>query len=185
MKTLADHVHEYSAYHQDGWNKLTHFIGVPLVTYSILHFLGWFRWGYAPELPLTGATLFYVTVFIYFLLLDWQITLLQAPFTLTLLALSDRAALLDPTPSLAIFLCTFIGGWIIQLVGHVFEGKRPALADNILQLFNAPVFLTTEVVVLLGFRDDLRRAMVMDAPHAANGQAATVERQTAPEKALI
>ena len=183
MKSLADHVHEYSAYHQDGWNKLTHFVGVPLVTYAILHFLAWFRWGYAPELPLTGATLFYVTVFIYFLRLDWQITLLQAPFTITLLVLADRVALWPWPQSLTVFLATFIGGWIIQLVGHVFEGKRPALADNILQLFNAPVFLTTEVVVLLGFRADLRRAMAAaHAPESVNGQA---DAQTARDKALV
>ena len=174
MKTLADHVREYGAYHRDPWNKLTHFIGVPLVTYSILHFLGWFRWGYAPEVPVSGATLFYVTVFIYFLFLDWQITLLQAPFTLTLLFLSDRVALWSWQSSLAVFAAAFIGGWIIQLVGHAFEGKRPALADNILQLFNAPVFLTTEVVVLLGYRDDLRRAMGEERTPAA-----------APEEALV
>lgn len=182
MKTLADHVHEYSAYHQNGWNKLTHFVGVPLVTYSILHFLSWLRLWYDPQLPLlTGAGLFYLTVISYFLRLDWRITLLQAPFTLTLLVLADRAALLPAATSLAVFGATFVGGWIIQLVGHVFEGKRPALADNILQIFNAPVFLTTEVVVHLGYRDDLRRAMApMDAPRTLeNGQA------LAREKALV
>jgi len=50
----------------------------------------------------------------------------------------------------------FVAGWIIQLIGHAFEGKRPALADNLLQIFNAPLFLTVEVLLLLGFRRDLR-----------------------------
>ena len=91
----------------------------------------------------------------YFLRLDWQITLLQAPFTLTLLWLADRVALWPSFgQSLAVFTATFVGGWIIQLAGHAVEGRRPALAVNFLQLFNAPIFLTAEVVVQLGFRDD-------------------------------
>ena len=48
------------------------------------------------------------------------------------------------------FLTTFVLGWIIQLVGHAIEGKRPALADNILQVFNAPLFLTVEVLASMG-----------------------------------
>src|SRR5678816_4739312 len=28
----------------------------------------------------------------------------------------------------------FVGGWILQLVGHVFEGRKPALADNLFQI---------------------------------------------------
>jgi uncharacterized membrane protein YGL010W len=58
--------------------------------------------------------------------------------------------------SLYIFPATFIGGWIIQLIGHYFEGKRPALADNVMQIFNAPLFLTVEVLFLLGFRRELK-----------------------------
>ena len=111
---------------------------------------------HALDIPYTGATLFYVVVFIYYLCLDWQVALLQAPFTLTLLVLSDRVSVWPLRDSLLVFLATFLGGWLIQLVGHAFEGKRPALADNILQIFNAPLFLTVEVIFLLGFRKDLR-----------------------------
>ena len=52
-------------------------------------------------------------------------------------------------------------GWIFQLAGHAIEGRRPALADNFLQIFNAPLFLTAEVLFLLGFRNDLREAAGM------------------------
>jgi uncharacterized membrane protein YGL010W len=82
----------------------------------------------------------------------------QAPFTLALLWLADRVALWPFLDSLRVFLAAFFGGWLIQLIGHAFEGKRPALADNVLQIFNAPLFLTAEVALLLGCRQDLRRA---------------------------
>lgn len=60
--------------------------------------------------------------------------------------------------SAAVFAAAFVGGWAAQLVGHAIEGRRPALADNVLQIFNAPLFLTAEVLVALGFRSDLRAA---------------------------
>src|SRR5262245_49181991 len=155
MKTLREQLAAYAAYHRDHRNKLTHFIGVPLVTFALFHLLAWFRLVHAPQLPLTAATLFYVTVFLYYLRLDWRVALVQAPFTLTLLGLADRAALLPLPESLAIFGAAFVGGWAVQILGHAFEGKRPALADNILQVFNAPLFLAVEVITALGFRRDL------------------------------
>jgi uncharacterized membrane protein YGL010W len=60
----------------------------------------------------------------------------------------------------------FVGGWILQLVGHVFEGRKPALADNLLQIFVAPIFLAAEVFFALGYKPALhdrvqRRALEM------------------------
>ena len=101
---------------------------------------------------------------IYYLWLDWTIALLQAPLTLALLWLADWVSLLPFTRSLLVFLATFVGGWLIQLLGHFFEGKRPALADNFMQIFNAPLFLTVEILMLLGFRQDLRHPTDLDRP---------------------
>jgi uncharacterized membrane protein YGL010W len=160
MKSLAEQVDSYEGYHGDPRNKLTHYFGVPLVTFAILLFLGWLRFAAFPEVPYTGATLFYLVVFLYYLCLDWKVALCQAPFTLTLLILADWVARWPFAESLLVFLATFVGGWIIQLVGHAFEGRRPALADNLLQIFNAPLFLTVEAAVYLGYRQDLRDAIV-------------------------
>jgi uncharacterized membrane protein YGL010W len=158
MKSLAEQLDAYAAYHADVRNTLTHFLGVPLVTFSIFLVLSWLRFVHEPDVPYTGATLFYAVVFLYYLCLDWRIALCQAPFTLALLWLADRVALWPFPESLLVFLATFLGGWAIQLLGHAFEGKRPALADNLLQIFNAPLFLTAEVAFLLGWRQDLRGA---------------------------
>jgi len=49
----------------------------------------------------------------------------------------------------------FVGGWIFQLVGHVFEGRKPALADNLFQIFVAPIFLVAEVFFALGLKRDV------------------------------
>ena len=53
----------------------------------------------------------------------------------------------------------FVGGWILQLVGHVFEGRKPALVDNLFQIFVAPIFLCAEVFFALGYKPRLHTAM--------------------------
>ncbi|MGO9471522.1 MAG: DUF962 domain-containing protein [Isosphaeraceae bacterium] len=155
MTTLRQQLQSYAAYHHDPRNKATHFFGVPLVTFSLFLALSWFRLRFAPDLPITAATLFYLVVFLYYLRLDWSIGLLQFPFSVALLLVADRVALWPPWASLSVFAAAFVGGWIIQLVGHAIEGKRPALIDNLLQVFNAPLFLTAEVLFALGRRRDL------------------------------
>jgi uncharacterized membrane protein YGL010W len=155
MLTLNHQMQSYWAYHRDPRNKLTHFFGVPLVTFALFLFLSWFRFVHPEVLPITVATLFYLGVAIYYFRLDWQIALTQLPFTLPLLLLADWVATQSMMLSFSVFLATFVLGWIIQIVGHVMEGRRPALADNILQVFNAPLFLTVEALAMAGLRRDL------------------------------
>jgi uncharacterized membrane protein YGL010W len=177
MTSLQVQVNAYSAYHQDTRNKLTHFVGVPLVTFSVFVFLGWLRVVNLQDVPLlSGAALFYLLVFLYYLSLDWFIALVQAPITLGLLYLADRVSVLPFTQSLLVFGATFVGGWIIQLVGHAFEGKRPALADNIMQIFNAPLFLTVEVLLLLGIRKGASGPFLVDE-HPASTEPIVPEPQ--------
>jgi uncharacterized membrane protein YGL010W len=57
------------------------------------------------------------------------------------------------------FIALFVGGWVLQFVGHHYEGKRPALLDNIFQGFIGPMFLVAESLVVMGQRGDLADAM--------------------------
>jgi uncharacterized membrane protein YGL010W len=171
MSTLKQQMQSYGAYHRDPRNKLTHFFGVPLVTFSLFLFLGWFRFVHPEVLPITVATLFYLGVMIYYLRLDWAIALIQLPFTLTLLLLADWVARQSMALSFSLFLAAFVLGWVIQLIGHAIEGRRPALADNILQVFNAPLFLTVEALVLAGFRRDLAEPAPVADPADLAGRA--------------
>ncbi len=158
MRTIVDQIRDYSAYHRDGRNKISHFIGVPLIIYALFVALGWFRF-VAPELlpfPLTAATLFLLGVTIYYAKLDLGLALGQLPFTLALLYAAEQTSILPFRTSVATCGATFVGGWIIQLIGHAFEGRRPALVDNLLQVFNAPLFLLVEVLFSLGLRQSLR-----------------------------
>lgn len=51
-----------------------------------------------------------------------------------------------------------IVSWLVQFVGHgVFEGRAPALLDNLVQaIFLAPFFVWLEVLFMLGYRPELK-----------------------------
>ena len=51
--------------------------------------------------------------------------------------------------------------WILQFIGHgKFEGRAPALLDNLVQaLFLAPLFVWFEVLFKLGYRPELKKRL--------------------------
>src|SRR6266568_2107824 len=45
----------------------------------------------------------------------------------------------------------------VPLARHVFEGRRPALADNLFQIFVAPIFLVAELFFAFGLKREVLR----------------------------
>jgi len=69
------------------------------------------------------------------------------------------AGALGPSSTVVAFGVLFVGGWALQFLGHHYEGKRPALLDNIFQGFVGPMFLVAESLVASGYRADLAAIM--------------------------
>ena len=44
----------------------------------------------------------------------------------------------------------FVVGWVIQFVGHYYEGRKPAFADDIFGLLVGPMFVVLELLALAG-----------------------------------
>ena len=158
MKTLEDQMSFYAAYHQDARNKLTHFIGVPAIVLGVMVALAWLRVD-AGGVTVSGAMVVTAVVLVYYLLLDIPLGLAMAVLFAALLYAAEIIAALPLKAGIAWFLLFFAGGWVIQLVGHVFEGRKPALADNIFQIFVAPIFLCAEVFFALGYKPALHAAV--------------------------
>ena len=150
MSLFQKKIDAYASYHRDPYNKATHFFGVPLVTMSLFIFFGWFRFIHFNWL--TGATLFYLGVAIYYMFLNREVAIPTLAAYLPLLFISHYLSGLPFTESLLWFLGFAGVGWALQLLGHKFEGKKPALVDNIGQIFSAPLFITVEVRELLNKR---------------------------------
>ena len=151
MKTLDQQMAIYAAYHRNRWNKLTHFIGVPAIIFSILIPMSWVSIGG----DLTLAHVFVGAVLAYYFLLDVPLALATTVATGALLYAAKLAAGTGVVSGWIWFGIFFVGGWILQLVGHVFEGRKPALADNLFQIFVAPIFLVAEVFFALGLKRDV------------------------------
>jgi uncharacterized membrane protein YGL010W len=156
MKTLEQQMAFYAAYHRNRWNKATHFIGVPLIIFAILIPMAWLRLPGTAGFDLTAAMLFAVVVLAYYFALDVPLALAMTAFIVPVLWCADWVARLPWQTGLAVFAAAFIGGWILQLVGHGFEGRKPALADNLFQIFVAPIFLAAEAAFALGLRHETR-----------------------------
>ena len=158
MKTLEDQMSFYAAYHQDARNKATHFVGVPLIAFSLMIPLGWLR-AEVGGIALSAALVVTGVLLLYYLALDIALGLaMAAVFGLMLLA-AEPLSQAPFTASLGWFLALFVGGWALQLWGHVFEGRKPALVDNLFQVFVAPIFLAAEVFFALGYRPKLHEAV--------------------------
>jgi uncharacterized membrane protein YGL010W len=156
MKSLEEQMSVYAAYHQDARNKATHFVGVPVIILSLFIPLAWPRVELA-GFTLTAAMAFAAVVLAYYFVLDVALGLAMLVVTGTLVWLGHAIAAQGALAGWTWFAVLFVGGWILQLVGHVYEGRRPALADNLFQIFVAPIFLAAEVFFALGWKPDLQR----------------------------
>jgi uncharacterized membrane protein YGL010W len=163
MKTLDQQMAIYAAYHRNRWNKLTHFIGVPAIIFSILVPMNWVPIGDG----ITLAHIFVGAVLAYYFLLDAPLALATTVATGALLAAARIAAETGFASGWIWFGIFFVGGWILQLVGHVFEGRKPALADNLFQIFVAPIFLVAEIFFALGFKRDVLEKVEARLAHPA------------------
>ena len=168
MKSLEAQMAAYAAYHQDARNKATHFIGVPAIALSLFVPLAWARFELGGVM-VSAAMLLMAIFVLYYLVLDVALGVAMLVAFSILLWAGERIAGLGAVAGWSAFAALFIGGWIFQLVGHVFEGRRPALVDNLFQsVFIAPIFLAAEVFFALGYKPGLqeavqRRAMKMRA----------------------
>ena len=170
MKQLEEQMGFYAAYHQDRRNKATHFVGVPAIVFSLMIALGWLRvdvGGFA----VSAALVVTAVLVVYYLALDVPLGLAMAAVFGLLLWAADPLSRSPLAVSLAWFLILFVGGWALQLWGHVFEGRKPALVDNLFQIFVAPIFLAAEVFFALGYKPQLHQRVQQRALELRNSAA--------------
>jgi uncharacterized membrane protein YGL010W len=50
----------------------------------------------------------------------------------------------------------FVVGWVLQFIGHYYEGRKPAFVDDLIGLLVGPMFVTAEAMFALGWGRALR-----------------------------
>src|SRR5438105_13648615 len=139
MRSLEEQMAIYSAYHQDARNRATHFIGVPAIALSLFIPLAWLRVEVA-GVAITAGMMLTAIVLAYYFALDLVLGLAMLLVFGVLLFAGERIAALGAARGWSWFALLFLGGWILQLVGPVFAGRRPALADTLLLILLATLF---------------------------------------------
>ena len=163
MKTLNDHLAQYAAYHRDPRNIQTHFVGVPMIMLAVVVLLsrpGWTVGG----ILVSPAVLAALTSCVFYARLDLRYAGAMALVLAAMLAAGHGLAGQSTALWLGAGLGLFAVGWVIQFVGHFYEGRKPAFVDDLMGLLIGPLFVIAE----LGFALGLRRS-VQEAVHARSG----------------
>ncbi len=145
----------YAASHRDMRNRATHFVGIPVIVFSLLLVLTLWRFQFAGR-EVSLALMVGGLGILGWLALDLAIGIVLAVMMLPAwYAAEALAGELGVSGTWTAFGALFIAGWAMQFFGHHFEGKRPALLDNVFQAFIGPMFLVAEIMIEMGYRLDL------------------------------
>ncbi len=140
---------QYAHYHRDQRNIVTHFIGVPMIVFAVGVLLS------KPAFML-GGLLLSPAWLVFALAAAWYLTRgepllgLSTAAGVGLLMLLAHRVPDGLAPWLAWGLGFFIVGWLIQFIGHYYEGRKPAFSDDLVGLLVGPMFVVLEMLAPLG-----------------------------------
>jgi uncharacterized membrane protein YGL010W len=158
MKNLVDHLSQYASYHRDSRNIVTHFVGIPMIVLAVAVLLSRPGWEVAGWW-LSPAALVALASTIFYLRLDRSLGVVMA----ALLALCIWAGALLAQQTTWSWLSTGVGlfvvGWVIQFIGHYYEGRKPAFVDDLSGLIIGPLFVVAELAFLLGMLKPLQHSI--------------------------
>jgi uncharacterized membrane protein YGL010W len=160
MKTLVDQLAQYAEYHRDGRNILTHFVGVPMILFAVVILLsrpGW-AWGDS-GLVASPAVLAALAASVYYMRLDTRYGIALAVVLGGMLSVGVWLAQQTTALWLGWGVGPFVVGWVIQFVGHYWEGRKPAFMDDIIGLLIGPLFVLAEMGFALGLRKEVQQAI--------------------------
>lgn len=150
MRTLSNYFQDYASYHRTRGNQRTHVIGIPMIVVSVLAWASHWVWirSTFPDLPgsllqMDFALLIIALASLWYLLLNARLAISFFP---VLLAGYWVGRSLTPTLTWVFF----VGGWILQLIGHgVFEKRSPAFTKNLEHLLIGPLWVFVKYFDLL------------------------------------
>ena len=157
MRHATDLLAGYAEYHRDRRNIATHFVGVPMIVFAVSVLLA------RPAFELGGWTLTPAWV-VFALSALWWLTrgnlvlgALLSAIVAGLTLLAHQVAAGSTAGWLAWGVGGFVVGWVIQFVGHYYEGRKPAFVDDLAGLLVGPMFVMAEAMFALGWGAALKR----------------------------
>ena len=155
MRAATDLLSQYAEYHRDRRNIVSHFIGVPMIVFAVGVLLA------RPAFALRGLALspawlaFGLATAWYLSRGNLVLGVAVSAVVGTLMLMAHQVAYGSFAAWLAWGLGMFVVGWLIQFVGHWYEGKKPAFVDDIVGLLVGPMFVVAELMFMLGWNRPL------------------------------
>ena len=151
MKSLAEQLFTYKQQHTNKINRLTHYVGIPAIIFSLLILLNWISIDIATKWQVSFAWIFLFGTLIYYFFLQVRLAIVVTIIMIPITALAVWIARPFPTTlSTTLFFVLFVGGWILQFVGHFFEKQKPAFFSSTSQLLIGPLYVLVEALEALG-----------------------------------
>ncbi len=158
MKSGLDQLSKYAEYHRDRRNIVTHLVGVPMIVFAVFVLLSRPAFELA-GLALSPAWIVLVISGIYYLMLDVSLGLTLTIIMAAMTWAAGQVAGMSTPVWLSTGIGMFVAGWVIQFIGHYYEGRKPAFVDDIIGLMIGPLFVWAEIVFALGLKQDMLKAI--------------------------
>ncbi|KAG8626735.1 hypothetical protein KVT40_005680 [Elsinoe batatas] len=154
----------YGSYHHNPINVAIHITCVPMILMTAFLFgtntpsIPIPEWLSVPNLPPNLGTIACVIYASLYLLMEPVAGAMLAPLLIGGTAAANYLTTNYGATANNWAIALHVFSWIAQFVGHgVFEGRAPALLDNLVQaFFLAPFFVWLEILFSLGYRPELK-----------------------------
>ena len=151
---------QYAHYHRDRRNIATHLLGIPLIFLSIGVLMLVPSWVVAGQTVTLAWAMWALTSLWYLSRGDLLLGVATSVVNGLLIAAAHEVPPLAQALGLAVWqagLGLFFIGWLIQFIGHYFEGRKPAFVDDLVGLLVGPMFVVGEVLMALGLLQRMHR----------------------------
>jgi uncharacterized membrane protein YGL010W len=144
MQSVTSLLSEYGESHQNPWNKLIHWICVPVIVWTVVALL----WSIPfpgdmrlAGLPVNWAMITLVLAQVYYFALSIKLGIGLLLYNALMLWLTAQIEAMSPWPLWQLALGVFVLAWIGQFIGHAIEGKKPSFFKDVQFLLIGPAWL--------------------------------------------
>jgi uncharacterized membrane protein YGL010W len=132
---MRERLAEYGGFHRSSGNEVCHFVGIPSIVAGAGTLLSLVPLAHVAGYPLTLAEVVAGGVIAFYVVSAHWLGVVTGVLLALLVALGRSV------PAL-VGLGLFVGGWIVQFIGHAaFEKRSPAFLKNLLHLLVGPAWL--------------------------------------------
>ena len=155
MRNATELIVQYAAYHRDRRNITTHFVGVPMIVFGVGVLLARPAFDVAGLMLTPGWLLLLFGVAWYLTRGNLALGLATSVVAAVLFVAAHQLASAGTAMWLTVGLASFAVGWVVQFIGHFYEGCKPAFADDLAGLMVGPMFVVGEWLFAIGLCQSL------------------------------